>query len=76
MRYAEKARFSTEKVKRLCKDSKTDFALFASECELLEGKEGTYNRWLDFTQGKCGYDFEDDLGKYHFVPAEIVEQED
>lgn len=75
MRHAETAIFKKEKIMEICKEKGMDYENFREECELLDGLRGTYNRWVAFVHDREGYDFKDKYGKYHFVPADLVEEE-
>lgn len=72
MRHSRTATFKTSKIKEVCEKQGVPFEPFKEICEKLEGKQGTYNSWLDLTMNKSLYDFELEDGTVEQVPSQLV----
>lgn len=74
MKHKETAMFSSEKIMKICEENGQDYETYREESEMLDVRIGHFNRWRALVQGIDGYDFIDQFGQTHFVPAELVEE--
>ena len=75
-RYPDIVIFKKDKILAKIKDMGRDTSEFEKEADELDGKEGRYNGWMDLTQDLMLYDFVDDKGTTHAVPAVLFDESD
>lgn len=67
--YPDIVTFDRDKVLARVKELGYNPAEFQTEADLLHGKEGRYNGFMDLVRDIRAYDFKDDKGDTHLVPA-------
>ena len=70
--YPDTITFDKETVFARLRELGYDTADYESECDTLNGKEGRYNGWMDMVHDAFAYDFVDDKGEAHLVPAIVL----
>jgi hypothetical protein len=75
-KYPDIVLFNKAKILAKIKDMGRDTSEFEEEANLLDGKQGRYNGWMDLTQDLMLYDFVGENGKTYGVPAFLFDESD